>query len=300
MRLSSILLAVVILVFVISLLCVWFYPSEEDFIVNNKMWNGTRDFSGEFSVDYITSLDDLPDSGGQTVLVAIPYIDYNDEELSIVKRFVYNGGTLLLIDDYGYGNSVLAYLGVSARFTRSKLIDPLFYYNNQNLVRITDFATGVKASGIDAVMLNHATTLTGVSDLEAIAWSSEASLLDINENGEWDEGEPKGPFAVAAELRLNEGTLAIVADSSILINTMVDRDNNHSFIRYLTRGAGEQQKILVDSSHIPWSSLELSKTKLNRSRKALSNPYALLGITALIFFTVPGFALKKGENIGKN
>ncbi len=298
MRVSSILFAAVVLVLVISLLSIWFYPSVQDFMASNTMWNGINEFSNEFSANQIDSLDDLPDLPEKAVLVAIPYLDYNDDELSKMKRFVNDGGTLLLMDDYGYGNSVLTYLGVSARFTNKPLLDPLFSYKNQSIPRITDFDLEMKESGIDVIMLNHATTLTNVIESAAIAWSSSVSFLDINENKSWDEDEPKGPFAVAAEFRLGKGTVTLVSDPSIIITTMVGRDDNYDFIRYLTRHKGEGKGILVDSSHLTKAPLDISKTRLIDTREVLSSPYALLGITAMIFIVVSRYTLKKGGTIG--
>ena len=298
MRISDILFPVVVLILVISLLCIWFYPSVQDYMASNIMWNGLNEFSDEFSADQIDSLDDLPGLPEKSVLVAIPYLDYSDEELAEVKQFIDDGGTLLLIDDYGYGNNILEYLGVSVRFTNKPLLDPIFSYKNQYLPRITDFAPEVKENDIDVIMLNHATTLTNVVESGVIAWSSSASFLDINENGVLDEGEPKGPFVVAAEFRLGKGTLALVSDPSIIINAMVGRDDNYRFIKYLTRHNGEQKEIVVDSSHLSKAPLDVSKTRLIGAREALSSPYALVGIIAMIFVVVSRYTLKKGGTIG--
>ena len=296
MRVSSVLFAVVVLIMVISLLCIWFYPSIQDFMASNTMWNGIRNFSSEFNADNMESLGELPDVAEETALVAIPYLDYSNEELSKLKGFVEDGGTLLLMDDYGYGNSVLAYLGVSVRFTNKPLLDPLFCYKNQWLPRITDLAPRVKESGIDVIVLNHATTLTNVEQTEIIAWSSTASFLDINENESWDEGEPKGPFPVATEVRFGKGKLVLVSDPSIMMNSMVGRDDNYSFIKYLTTHKGEQKAILVDSAHLTKTPLDVSKTRLTGVREILSTPYPLLGIVALIFVVVSRYTLKKGES----
>jgi len=297
MRVSSVLFAVVALTLVISLLCIWFFPSIQDFMASNTMWSGIKSFNNEFSADSIESLDELPDVVEEKVLVAIPYLEYSNEELSKVKRFVDNGGTLLLMDDYGYGNSVLAYLGVGIRFTNKPLLDPLFCYKNQWLPRITDFAPEVKESGIEAIVLNHATTLTNVEEAEVIAWSSTTSFLDINENESWDEGEPKGLFPVAAKLHLGKGMLILASDPSIMINSMVGRDDNHSFIRYLTTYKGEQKSILIDNSHLTQTPLDVSKTGLNKVREILSSPYPVLGFVALVFVVVSRYTLKKGETI---
>ncbi|GAJ11003.1 unnamed protein product, partial [marine sediment metagenome] len=79
MRVSSVLFAVAVLIIAISLLCIWFYPSIQDFMASNTMWNGIRDFSSEFNADDIESLDELPDAAEETALVAIPYLDFRVE-----------------------------------------------------------------------------------------------------------------------------------------------------------------------------------------------------------------------------
>ena len=298
MRVFSILLAVVVIVLVISLLCIWFYPSAQDFMASNTMWNGLRSFSSEFRADNIDSLETLPETPDKATLVSIPYLDYSDEELSKIKRFVDNGGTLLLMDDYGYGNSVLTYLGVSARFTNKPLLDPLFCYKNPSIPLVTDFAPGLRESGIDVIMLNHATALTNVMDSEATAFSSSASFLDVNENGSWDQDEPKGPFVVAAELQVGKGMLVLVSDPSIVISAMIGRDNNYDFIRYLAHYTGEQGRLFVDRSHLIQTPLDVSKARLVSTREALASPYALLGIIAIIFVAVSGYTLKKEKTIG--
>lgn len=298
MRLSNVLFIVVVLISVISLVAIWFYPSVHDFMASNTMWNGLKEFRNEFSARQIDSLDDLSNAPENSILVSIPYLDYTNQELVKIKRFVDNGGTLLLMDDYGYGNSVLVYLGVSVRFSNKPLLDPLFSYKNQYLPRITDFMPGVKENGIGAIMLNHATTLSNVAESEAIAWSSEASFLDTDDNGSLDQGEPKGPFTVAAMLRLGKGKLTIVADPSVIINTMVGRDDNYRFIRYLIGNTNGEKRIMVDNSHLAKTPLDVSKTRLLGAREIISSPYALIGITAMIFIVISRYTLKKGETIG--
>jgi hypothetical protein len=296
-RVSSVLFTVITLVLVISILSIWFYPSIQDFMAGNTMWNGIRDFSGEFSAADIDSMDELPDLPEGTVLISVPYLEYSDDELANIKQFVSDGGTLLLMDDYGYGNSVLAELGVGVRFSNIPLLDPLFNYKNQWLPKITDFSPEVVESGIDAVVLNHATTLTNTVASETVAWSSGSSFMDMNENGSWNQDEPKGPFPVAAQLHLGKGLVAIASDPSIMINSMVDRDDNYSFISYLSSHGDEQMDILIDRSHLTKAPLDVSKMRLRSGREMLSSPYALVGIIALIFVGVYRYTLWKGGSL---
>ncbi len=297
MKLSSLVSYTVILVLVISLVCIWFFPSIQDFMASNAMWNGISHFSREFKAENVDSLESPTEVPEDSILVAVPYLEYTENELAAIKGFVDNGGTLLLMDDFGYGNSVLAYLGVEARFTNQLLLDPLFCYKNPAMPRITDF--NPKIDGVDEVMFNHATTLTNVADTDVIAWSSSTSFLDLNENSSWDEGEPKGPFGVAAKFKPGKGTVALVADPSTVINTMVSRYDNYAFITYLTGRRGERQEVFIDRSHLTKTPLDVSKIRLTNTREWLSNPYALLGITALVFVVISRTTVvKKGETLG--
>ena len=297
MRVSSVIFSVIALVLAISLLSIWFYPSIQDFMAGNTMWNGIKSFSSEFDAENIDSLDELPGMPQGTVLISIPYLELSDDELAEIKQFVNDGGTLLLMDDYGFGNSVLEYLGVSVRFSNQPLLDPLFCYKNPWLPKITDFSPEVKESGINAVVLNHATVLTNAVASDIIAWSSGYSFLDTNENESWDQDEPRGPFPIAAKLNLGKGLVAIASDPSIMINSMVDRDDNYAFIQYLISHNGEEMDALIDRSHIAKAPLDISKMRLRSGREMLSSPYALVGIIALIFVGVSRYTLWKGESL---
>jgi hypothetical protein len=297
-RVSSVLFGVVIIVSVISLLCIWAFPSIQDFMASNVTWNGIRDFYREFKADNIKSLDRLPGLPEGTTLVVIPCLEYSTEELAEIRRFAHYGGSLLLMDDYGHGNSVLEFLDLNIRFTKSPLLDPLFCYKNQQLPKIIDLEPEVKENGINVVVLNHATTLTDVEQTEVLAWSSETSFLDINDNGSWDESEPEGPFPIAARASFGRGKVTVVSDPGIMINSMLGRDDNYSFIRYLTASQGEQNSILVDSSHFEKTTLDASKTWAANAREILSTPYPMLGVVALIFIVVSRYTLKIGEASG--
>jgi hypothetical protein len=283
------------IVLIISLLCIWFYPSVQDFMAGNAMWNGIGDFCDEFGADNIDSLEELPEPAEGVVLVVIPYIEYSATERDRLQEFVEGGGTLLLMDDYGYGNDLLAQFGLRARFSHQPLLDPLFCYKNQSMPRITDFAPDMEGSGVELVMLNHATGLVDTDDVTIIAWSSSASFIDANGNGVEDEGEVPGPWPVAAETRLGRGRLVMVSDPSTIINTMVGRDDNYAFINHLIESGGEPVAILVDRAHLHRTPLDVSQARLDDTRAVLSSPYALVGITAMVFAVTAGYTLKKGE-----
>ncbi|MBN2187007.1 MAG: hypothetical protein JW732_06115 [Dehalococcoidia bacterium] len=297
MKTSDVLVGVAALIIVVSLLCIWLSPSVQDFMAANSLWNGVKDFSTEVNAASLDSLDELPESSQGRTLVAIPYIQPGDDDLSEMRNFVTEGGNLLLMDDYGYGNSVLEYLGVDARFTGETLLDPLFCYRNQWLPKITDFNPELEESGIKVLVLNHATSLTNVAESDVIAWSSSSSFLDLDED-ESLRNEPQGPFPVAAKLKLGKGTVALVSDPSIMINSMVRKDDNYSFVQYLTGSTPQAEQLLIDRSHLQKDQRDESQTGLTNLRSVFSMPYPLLGLTAVVFIVVFRYTLKKGETIG--
>lgn len=292
------LLAVSIIIVVISIICMWFYPSIQDFAASNRMWNGIKNFTSEFGASTIESPTSLPAAPEKTQLITIPYLDYTDQDLEQLRQFVEEGGSLILMDDYGYGNRLLEYLGVTVRLSGEPLLDPLFCYKNQWMPRVTDFSSELNNTGVKAVMLDHATAILDATNTDVVAWSSSTSFLDLNDNGAWEESEPKGPFPVAAEFRFGKGTVDVVSDPSLMINSVYGRDDNYQFMKYLLSRQGDIEKTLIDNSHLTKAPLDVSKTRLTEARQVLTTPYAVLGVLALIFVAVSGYTLRKGETFG--
>ena len=289
---------VIILVVFVSLAAIWFYPSVQAFMASNTMWNGINKFSKEFNVQNIDSFAALPVAPKQDVLIAVPYVPYTTDELAQMKQFVENGGKLVMMDDFGYGNSFLEYAGIPARFDNTPLLDPLFNYKNEYFPRILDFNASVTGSGIKVIAFNHGTALSGVSQSQALAWSSNMSFLDTNQNGNMDPGEPQGPFVVAASISLGEGTVDLVSDSSMIMNAAAGSNDNNAFVNYLMTSNGTPAKVLFDRSQVTKSPLDASKIQLDNMRGVLSNPYTLVGIIALVFVIITWYIYRRGLLIG--
>jgi len=289
---------VVILVVLVSLASIWIYPSVQAFMATNTMWNGINKFSRSYNVQNIDSVTALPASPQQDVLIVVPYTPFTGAELTQMNQFVENGGKLILLDDFGYGNSFLSYAGVSARFDNTPLLDPLFNYKNEYFPRILDFSAGVTGSGIKLLAFNHGTALSGVSQSQALAWSSSMSFLDTNQNGNLDPGEPQGPFVVAASISLGGGNIDLVSDSSLIMNAAPGTNDNNAFVNYLMTSNGTPNKVLFDRAQVTKSPLDTSKIEFDNVRGVLSNAYALVGIIALVFVIITWYIYRRGLLIG--
>ncbi len=287
MSVRSIIAIAMSVVVTVSMLTIWFYPSIQDFMMTNPFWNGLRDFSNDMEIHQEDSLAEACSIPADTILIEVPYAPYQDSDLIQLDTFIKEGGTLLLADDFGYGNTVLDHLGLETRFSGQPLLDPLLCYKNQWLPRITDFSDDFHEAGITALVLNHGTALLDVSEESCIAWSSESSFLDLDRNGKSGSNDINGPLAVAARYSIGKGTVLGLSDPSILINSMADRDDNRAFIDHILSSHGTGKRITIDTSRLPKAPLDESKQAMTKSRERVSHPYsviALLGMAVLFTF----------------
>ena len=298
MRNSYLIAIVLAVVLCSSWLGIVFYPSHEDFMRSNPSWNGLKDFSHRTHADMVTSLSKV-EPGTERVLLTIPYLQYNDNDLQKVTDFVQGGGTLLVMDDYGYGNQVLEALGIGMRFDGKPMLDPYLCYRNERLPIITDLAPNIRDAGVESLILNHATALAVTGPVQILARSSNSAYIDQNENLSWDAGEPQGPFVIAAKAALGQGTVIAVADPSILINSMEDRADNEAFMDELIAVAGGNPKIYVDKVHLPKETLDHAKDFWETAKERMSNPYGLvLLVGSILALTVVPF-WRKGDKVGR-
>jgi hypothetical protein len=250
-------------------------------------------------VQNIDSVAALPDAAQQKdVLISIPYLDYTPDQLTQMEQFVESGGKLIMMDDFGYGNSFLEYAGIPARFENIPLLDPLFNYKNEYFPRILTFNSSITSSGINVIVFNHGTALSGVSQSQALAWSSNMSFLDNNKDGNMDNGEPNGPFVVAADYSLGKGTVDLVSGPSLIMNAVPGANDNNAFLTYLINSNGTPDTVLFDRANMPNAPLDMAKLALANLRRIISEPYVLLGIVALVFVIITGYTYRRGLLIG--
>lgn len=261
---------------------IWFYPPNGDFITGNPFWNGLSTFTTDSKVSIIASFDNLPSPSKETVLIVIPYMQFTETELDKLSHYVSGGGTLIVLDDYGYGNQIFNRLGLNMRFTGKPLLDPLFDYKNKGLPRITDFTPTPITNNMISIVLNHASTISNVSDNAIMAWSSRFSFLDLNDDSTWETDEPTGPLPVAAYAKAGEGHVVAVSDPSFLINSMINMDDNLKFIKKVTEIQSSSPTIFLDQSHLPKTSLDDAKQTIATAYNSASSPLGTLSLITVI------------------
>ncbi len=279
MTIRNLVIGALALGLIFSLALVWAYPSSQDYMPRNPHWNGLKDFVDWSKADFVESLDGLADPQDE-VLVSLPCSSFNTQDLNRIKTFVSEGGTLAVMDDFGYGNQVLEYLGIGTRFSQIELVDPLFNEKSRHLPKVVTFEGRLRNTDLGAVVLDRPTALRQTDTHKVLALSSSASFLDFKENGPLDAAEWAGPFPVAAEETIGKGNVIMISDASVVINGVLSKDDNLKFLQE-TLGVGEKQ-IIIDGSHIPKSALDRVHEELQSARKLLSNQYASAGLVVLV------------------
>ena len=66
-----------------------------------------------------------------TVLIVIPHQRPTGDDVDRIESYLDRGGTVVLADDYGFGNVILEGVGLAYRFSGIPLLDPLFNYRNE-------------------------------------------------------------------------------------------------------------------------------------------------------------------------
>lgn len=271
----------------------WYYPSSTDFAVSNTHWNGLSDISRQFAIAPFALAHRFPAESRGTALLVIPARPPQAAHLRLLRTYVEAGGVLVLLDDFGFGNDVLASLSSEIRFSGQLLADPLFNLRNSRLPRILDIAPSPITQGVEGLILNHATVLTGISELQGVALSSPVSYLDVSRSGRRDEGDSVGPFPVAAFEPLGEGYVVVVSDPSIVINSMIPLAHNRRLLRNALALAGANARVFLDDALLPQAPLDVAKNLLADTRRLLASPAAAFAL-AVAALVLPAVLVKSG------
>ena len=240
MRLCSAIAIGVVASFLLLVAIIAVTPPMDDFHPDNPYWNGLSEAEqllGATVIDNLESTLGAYDPESTTLLIIGPSEPFTQSEAEAIGDLVFNGGKVVLMDEFGTANQLLEKLGLNIYLNGSRLIDPLYKEKSEELP---------KAEGIfGELVLNYATVIEG-EDFETLASSSIYSYLDLNQNCVYDPREPAGPFPVAVKIRLGGGELWVISDSSVFINSMLQYQGNQELLLSLS---SEGRTILIDKSH---------------------------------------------------
>lgn len=245
------------------LLLVWAYPGGRDSSLLNDGWNGLSGASGELNATALLTYEELAGIELPSTIVLMPRMPVAPVTADDLDRFTSEGGVLVLLDDFGFGNDLLQQLNIDIRLTGGTLVDPLYCHKNGTMPRVKfSFADADRQPG--TIVFNRGTWLDVGAGGNIWAWSSYFSFGDSDGDGLRGGGEPVGPLPVAASVNRGAGRIVVVADSSILLNGMGSLEGNLDAVRQWVEGP-----VFIDQAHLPDAELDGSNRVLGLFRTAL-------------------------------
>jgi len=240
-------------VFIVVILLVATSTSSASFGAYNGAWDGTSKLR-----DVATGVGADPEIGHDTAaysrvspndtvaFVLSPEGNYSETDRTRIRRFVQQGGTLLVAGDYGPGpNRLLSALGTDARLDGRPIRDDRRNFRSPALPVAGNVSNHSLVANVSALTLNHGTAVKP-HNATVLVRTSGFAYFDENRNEKLDESESISSKPVATVERLGDGRVIVVGDSSAMINTMLDRPGNQAFVRAVI---GDNRTVLLDYSH---------------------------------------------------
>lgn len=277
----AIMMAFGIFLLVMPLVIPFFYTSA-DFSLFNTRWNGASNFGRLLYEEanimpIITSYNSFGLSEREGVLLILgPDIGYSSLEVEEIKGFLNNGGTLVLIDDFGTGNDILRGLNLSARFLGIIPVD-VFYSKNYNfpeLVRILDPQLSV---GVDKLILNVPSAIIGAN---GSIYTSKVTVVGNNQR----------ELPIMSEVRYGNGTIILFADPSVFINDMFDE--NEPFIMNFVRYLNAETIYIDEAHHSNFNPYAVGTVVIRRSLDRIRAFYVILAVAVIAILVESGIALR--------
>jgi hypothetical protein len=184
---------------------------------------------------------------------------YSPDQASAIVDFVIDGGSIIIADDFGYGNSLSSLVldtdvSFNVRFVGKQLWDEN-YVKNPKFIKININRLESRLDFEGVVLLNNPTALEPRSSVDdwygrTMVTSSNKGWIDYNDDGKHTPtvpGEEMSKKPIMQEVKLGEGRAIFISDPSIFINEMWHRENNTEFadslIKYLIPNVDEVTNI---------------------------------------------------------
>lgn len=258
------------------------FHTSAEFSLFNTGWNGASNFGKllyEESeiVPVIAPYNSFGLGEREGVLLILgPDVGYSSPEIDEIKRFLNNGGTLVLIDDFGTGNDILRGLNLSARFLGTTPVD-VFYSKNYNfpeLVRILDPKLGV---GVERLILNVPSAIVGAN---GSIYTSKVTVL----------GKEQRQLPIMSEISYGRGKIILFADPSVFINDMFNE--NEPFIKNFVNYLNADVIYVDEAHHSNFNPYSIGTVVIRRSLDRTKAFYVILGVSVLAILVESGLALE--------
>ena len=284
MKVRSVLLSSLALLLVAVVALSFLYPVVDDLWVENPYWNGMSrlyvDLKPIRMSDAARIGELVIDPSNSTILMIGPSKPYSIDDVDAYSGYLNVGGRILLADDFGSGNSLLYGLGLGVRFSGVPLEDAL-YRERKMMPRVLSIVKSENTIGVDELVTDVPTALINTDGLTVLAYASFSSYVISTSLTSMKE---YGPYPVVAHASYGRGDLLLVSDSSLFLNSLLDRGDNGYLLRNVVRGSS-----VIDEAHSATSRQTEVKQWMTYVYGVLGRAevkYSLVGVVVVGLFKV--------------
>jgi hypothetical protein len=264
----------------------------------NWEWTGTSGFFAlleQHGARDISSYASLDGSRDTLLLIISPDAPFSPAEITSLSAFLANGNTVVIADETGSANDLLASLGSTISILPGNLSSVDVEYSDPRTVMVYPKGEDPVIANISTVVLNRPAALAGGDILLA---TTLFSWMDTSGDGRIDANEQLSSYGVLSRQQIGNGTLYVFSDPSIFANGMLQArlsgENNLFIDRLLTL----RPTVFTDQSHSRTASADTVLTLANMAKSSMIFKISLLILT--ITLVALAFYRRWGEEDGTN
>jgi hypothetical protein len=245
-------------------------PDATPYSPDNYGWNGVRDLTSHYPVQFTNSLGGLKTQRA-ALLIMQPVYPFSQKEAQEIYKFALSGGIVVVAGDSAPSNSLLQAMGTGIAIQgQNSVRDATYNWKGQTLPVALIQQSAVKPfgflAGLKGVAMDQPSPIIISADSQArpLALSSPLSFETARSSSLADvpviEGSPnvvaRGPFVVAAAESVGAGTILVFGDPQFFTNALWGTADNKGLTANLFSNA---TKVYVDTSH--WQANTIASLK---------------------------------------
>lgn len=226
--------------------------STAGFSPYNADWDGTGEFrtlaaqNSELTVATNTSQYQQSEPSATVAFAFAIDRNYSTSDAERIRRFVSNGGTLVVADNFGsHGNRLLSAIGARARFDGRVLRDERNNFRSPLTPVVGDTSNHSLVSDVNSLTLNYGSVIEPRGATPLLN-SSEFSYVVTDPNGTVTDADDLQRYPIVTVEGIENGEVIAIGDPSLFINSMLRESDNKQFAGNLI---GQGTHTLVDVSH---------------------------------------------------
>ncbi len=241
---SKVFITVLVLLATAPLYVISLTPTLTPYSPFNTHWNGYSLASSNWGGTQVLSPLEVKLNPKENTYIIVPQKPVSTEEANALRSFVLNGGVLIVLSDKSEpANRLLEELGCTTRLSGSILRDPIRYLKTPELAK----ARTPSPAPNNTLLLDVATVVEPGENTTILCMTSPSAFVDVDENGYYTPGEPKGMFPIVVSERLGMGRVVVVGDPDIMVNKVIETSRENAAL--LGRVIGSR-KPLFDVGHL--------------------------------------------------